>query len=153
MNTSRCLALLGLAAATFWASAAEGPVEAVSVRAVARFGFDRDGLLPADQARLLAEVSKMKDVTWQSVRATGHTDSVGPVAYNQRLSERRADAVKRYLVSQGLAPGMIAVEGKAAEAPAAPNETPEGRAENRRAEVEFQGVRMAVSQAAPPVRQ
>lgn len=138
--TSLCCLLLTASAATW---AADGAVEKVSVRAVARFGFDRTGLLPADQARILAEVGQMQGVTWQSVTATGHTDSVGPASYNEKLSARRAETVKNYLVGKGLSPEMIATEAKAAQAPVASNDTPAGRAENRRAEIEFQGVRAA----------
>ncbi len=80
-----------------------------TVRAVAHFGFDQDAeVRPADQAALLAEVASMKDVTWQTVTATGHTDSVGPAGHNQRLSERRARAVKAYLVGKGLDFAMVA---------------------------------------------
>ena len=138
----RCSPFL-LAAAALAASAADGPVEKVTVRAVARFGFDKASIAPADQARILAEVGQMKDVTWQTVTATGHTDSVGPVGYNERLSTVRADAVKQYLVGKGLSPEMITTAGKGPQAPVASNDTPAGRAENRRTEIEFQGVRAA----------
>ena len=126
------------------AHAAEGGVEKVSVRAVAHFDFARSGVRPADQGALLADVGKMKDVTWQSVTATGHTDNVGSEAYNQRLSEERARAVKSYLVGKGLSPEMIAAEGKGEAGPIADNGSATGRAKNRRTEIEFQGVRNAV---------
>ncbi|HSI56129.1 MAG TPA: OmpA family protein [Ideonella sp.] len=141
----RCSPLL-LAAAALAASAADGPVEKVTVRAVARFGFDKARIAPADQARILAEVGQMKDVTWQTVTATGHTDSVGPVGYNERLSSVRADAVKQYLVGKGLSPEMITTAGKGPQAPVASNDTAAGRAENRRTEIEFQGVRAVAGQ-------
>jgi OmpA-OmpF porin, OOP family len=119
----------------------EAAVQQVTVRSVAYFGFDQASLRPADQAAMLAEVAKLKDVTWQSVTATGHTDSVGSADYNEKLSDRRAESVKGYLVGKGLDPQMIQTAAKAATAPAAPNESPGGRAKNRRAEIEFQGVR------------
>jgi len=124
-------------------AAADGPLEKVTVRAVARFGFDQASLQPADQAKILAEVGQMKDVTWQTVTATGHTDSVGPLAYNEHLSAVRAEAVKQYLVGKGLAPEMINTAGKGPQVPLASNDTPAGRAQNRRTEIEFQGVRAA----------
>ena len=139
-----------LAAATLalWsvsACAAEGAVETVNVRAVAHFDFDRASIKPEDRDAILAEVGKMKGVTWQHITTTGHTDSVGSPAYNQRLSVKRARAVKSYLVGKGLAPTMIRTEAKAAETPVADNGSDDGRAKNRRTEIEFQGVR-AVNQ-------
>ena len=83
----------------------------------------------------------MKGVTWQTVTTTGHTDSVGSSAYNQRLAAKRARAVKSYLVGKGLPSTMIRTEAKAAEAPVADNGSDDGRAKNRRTEIEFQGVR------------
>jgi outer membrane protein OmpA-like peptidoglycan-associated protein len=78
-----------------------------------------------------------------SVRVTveGHTDSIGSVAYNQRLSERRAAAVKNYLVARGVAADRLDTVGYGKSRPIAPNTTPsgkdnpEGRAMNRRAEL------------------
>lgn len=115
----------------------------VVVRASANFDFDRAGLRPADRDALLADVAKLTDVTWQSVTATGHTDSVGKSSYNARLSARRAKAVKDYLVGKGLDSSMIAVEAKAADVPVASNDTEQGRASNRRTDIEFRGVRVA----------
>jgi OOP family OmpA-OmpF porin len=66
---------------------------------------------------------------------------VGPAGHNQRLSERRARAVKAYLVGKGLDPAMVATQARAEAAPSAPNTTATGRAKNRRTDVEFRGVR------------
>jgi OOP family OmpA-OmpF porin len=121
--------------------AADGAVEPVTVKSVAYFGFDRATVRPADRAVILAEVAKMKDVTWQTVTATGHTDSIGAPAYNTTLSDRRARAVKAYLVEKGLDPAMVQTEAQAAGAPLAPNDTRQGRSKNRRADIEFRGVR------------
>jgi OOP family OmpA-OmpF porin len=131
---------------TLWparVAAAEGAVEPVSVRAVAHFDFDRTTIRGADRDAILAEVGKMKGVTWQTVTATGHTDAIGSPDYNRRLAARRAEAVKAYLVDKGLGPSMIRTEAKAAEMPVAPNDSGSGRAKNRRAEIEFRGVRAA----------
>lgn len=108
---------------------------------MAHFGFDRIQIDAADRPGLLAEVGRLKDVTWQSVTATGHTDAVGDPDYNQGLSERRAAAVKRWLVGQGLPDDLIAVAGAGEGQPIADNATADGRAANRRTEVEFRGVR------------
>lgn len=119
-----------------------GPaIEPVTVRAVANFGFDQTTLRSADGEDILAEVHALKDVNWQSVTATGHTDSIGPEEYNEGLSERRAQVIKDYLVGQGLDPAMIETDARAATAPVAPNDTAAGRAQNRRTEIEFRGVR------------
>ncbi len=149
MKTSRtvrtCLALAGSLWIASSACAVDGAVENVSVRAVAHFGFDRTSLAPDDQAAILADVSKMEGVTWQSVTATGYTDSIGNPRYNARLSGRRAEAVKSYLVKKGLDSALIRTRGKAAAAPVADNASDDGRAKNRRTEIEFRGVR-AVAQ-------
>jgi OOP family OmpA-OmpF porin len=95
------------------------------------------------QARLSDLVDKMKAINVEVVIAVGHTDSVGTDAYNQRLSMRRADAVKNFLVSKGVERNRIYTEGKGEKAPVADNRTREGRAKNRRVEVEVVGTRPA----------
>jgi OOP family OmpA-OmpF porin len=68
------------------------------------------------------------------VEILGHTDSVGQAALNLGLSERRADAVKQYLVNAGIDPARLTAKGLGEESPVASNATPEGRAQNRRIE-------------------
>ena len=123
------------------AQTAAATPQPVIVRASANFDFDRASLRPPDRDALLADVAKMGDVTWQSVTATGHTDSAGKAGYNARLSARRAQAVRDYLVGKGIDKSMISTQAKAAAAPVASNDTEQGRASNRRTEVEFRGVR------------
>ena len=123
--------------------AADGVVEKVSVRAVAHFDFNGTSIRPEDKAAILAEVGAMKNVTWQAVVTTGYTDSVGSPRYNERLSTRRAGVVKTYLVGKGLDRSMIDVVGKGEAEPIAPNDSSEGRAKNRRTEIEFRGIRTA----------
>ncbi|MBA3595904.1 MAG: OmpA family protein [Methylibium sp.] len=118
-------------------------VEPVTVRTVANFGFDQASVRSNDGEDILTEVHKLEDVTWQSVTATGHTDSIGPEEYNEGLSVRRAQAIKDFLVGKGVDPTIIATDGKAAAVPVAANDNATGRAENRRAEIEFKGVRPA----------
>uniref|UniRef100_UPI002FE40654 OmpA family protein n=1 Tax=Tepidimonas sp. TaxID=2002775 RepID=UPI002FE40654 len=67
--------------------------------------------------------------------AVGHTDSVGSDAYNDRLSLRRAEAVKAYLVSKGIPADKVRTEGRGKREPVADNATAEGRAKNRRVDV------------------
>ena len=69
------------------------------------------------------------------VELQGYTDNVGYIADNLRLSEKRAKAVKKYLVEQGVAGWRITVKAVGDEQPIAPNDTPEGRAKNRRVEL------------------
>lgn len=71
----------------------------------------------------------------------GHTDSTGSAAYNQSLSERRADAVADYLVMRGMQPARIATRGFGLTQPIASNDTPEGRAQNRRVEIKIVPIR------------
>jgi OOP family OmpA-OmpF porin len=100
-------------------------------------------LKPEAQARLSDLVDKMKAINVEVVIAVGHTDSVGTDAYNQRLSMRRAEAVKNFLVSKGVERNRIYTEGKGEKSPVADNRTREGRAKNRRVEVEVVGTRPA----------
>jgi OOP family OmpA-OmpF porin len=75
------------------------------------------------------------------VVAVGHTDSVGTDTYNQKLSIRRAEAVKAYLVSKGIEANRVYTEGKGESQPIASNKTAAGRLKNRRVEIEVVGTR------------
>ena len=86
-------------------------------------------------------VSKVQGINLEVMVAIGHTDSIGSDAYNQRLSMRRAEAVKAYLVSKGIEQDRVATEGKGEKQPVASNKTREGRAQNRRVEIEVVGTR------------
>jgi len=77
----------------------------------------------------------MKDKPGMKVSVEGHTDSIGSEAYNQRLSERRAQAVRDYMIENGISPGRVATRGFGKSRPVASNETAEGRAQNRRVEI------------------
>jgi len=105
------------------------------------FDFDKSVLKPAGKAKLKELVEKIKSVRIEVFIVVGHTDNVGTNAYNQKLSERRAEAVKAYLVSLGVAKNSIYTEGKGESAPVADNKTAVGRGKNRRVEVEVIGSR------------
>jgi OOP family OmpA-OmpF porin len=115
--------------------------EKVTFAADAFFDFDKSTLKPEGKAKLDDLVSKMSGLNLEVVIAVGHTDSVGTDAYNQALSVRRADAVKSYLVDKGIEKNRVYTEGKGEKQPVADNKTAEGRAKNRRVEIEVVGTR------------
>lgn len=115
----------------------------VTYSADAFFDFDKSVLKPEGKAKLDDLAGKVKDINLEVVIAVGHTDSVGSVAYNQKLSVRRAEAVKAYLVSKGIEKSRVYTEGKGKSQPIADNKTAAGRAKNRRVEIEVVGTRAA----------
>ena len=96
----------------------------------------------ADMAQVLAAEQQEK------LLVNGYTDnaSIGPslqqqgITSNQALSEKRADAVMQYLISQGVKPELVSSQGFGEAHPIAPNSTPQGRAQNRRVEVTLAGI-------------
>lgn len=74
----------------------------------------------------------------------GHTDSTGSASHNQQLSQRRAASVGTYLGSQGIDPRRFAIIGYGASQPVASNATPDGRAQNRRVEIEISPLKAAM---------
>ena len=96
------------------------------------FAFDSAELTAEDKAELERVAARLKDLEFVGGTATGHTDSVGDEAYNQKLSERRAQAVVDFLYAQGVSPGRITAIGMGETKPLADNSTEEGRAQNRR---------------------
>jgi OOP family OmpA-OmpF porin len=115
--------------------------EKVTFAADTFFDFDKSVVKPEGKARLDDLVSKLRDINLEVIIAVGHTDSIGTDAYNQKLSVRRAEAVKAYLVSKGIEANRVYTEGKGEKQPIADNRTREGRAKNRRVEVEVVGTR------------
>jgi len=113
----------------------------VTYAADAFFDFDKSVLKPEGKAKLDDLVGKIKDINLEVIIAVGHTDSVGSDGYNQKLSVRRSEAVKAYLVSKGIEKNRVYTEGKGEKQPVADNKTAEGRAKNRRVEIEVVGTR------------
>jgi len=115
--------------------------EKVSYSADAFFDFDKAILKPAGKASLDELGAKLGDMNLEVIIAVGHTDSIGTDAYNQKLSIRRAEAVKAYLKGKGIEENRIYTEGKGEGQPKADNATSDGRAQNRRVEIEVVGTR------------
>jgi len=108
------------------------------------FDFDKADLLPKAQATLKQAASLIRDKAKGQVRIEGHTDAKGADAYNQKLSERRAVAVKTWFVEkEGLKGVAFGTQGFGAKKPVAPNskpdgsDDPQGRQKNRRVEIIF----------------
>jgi len=115
--------------------------EKVTFAADAFFDFDKHVLKPEAKAKLDDLVGKTSSVNLEVIIAVGHTDAVGSDAYNQKLSVQRSEAVKAYLVSKGIEKNRVYTEGKGEKQPVADNKTAEGRAKNRRVEIEVVGTR------------
>jgi outer membrane protein OmpA-like peptidoglycan-associated protein len=97
-------------------------------------------LSAAGKAEVAAMVAKFEGKTVDSVVVEGYTDDSGDAAYNQQLSEERAEAVKAELVANGANPDKISTVGHGEDNPIADNSTPEGREKNRRVEIKVEGV-------------
>lgn len=116
------------------AAAPAGP-QKITLQADAVFDFDKAVVSPQGKSKLDELVTKIKAANLEVAIAVGHTDNVGADAYNDRLSLRRAEAVKAYLVSKGIPADKVRTEGRGKREPIADNATAEGRAKNRRVDV------------------
>jgi outer membrane protein OmpA-like peptidoglycan-associated protein len=99
------------------------------------FDTDHEEIRPEFYEVLNSVVLVLKEYDRTRVEISGHTDSTGEAAYNQRLSERRAGSVGSYLTSQGVARPRVATQGRGETQPIASNATPDGRRQNRRVEM------------------
>jgi OmpA-OmpF porin, OOP family len=115
--------------------------EKVTFAADAFFDFGKSTLKPDAKAKLDDLVAKTKGLNLEVIIAVGHTDSVGSDAFNQKLSVARAESVKNYLVGAGVEKNRVYTEGKGKKQPVADNKTDDGRAKNRRVEIEVVGTR------------
>jgi OOP family OmpA-OmpF porin len=108
----------------------------------ALFDFNKSDLKPAgkEQIKAYREQARAELSSASKIRITGHTDSIGKADYNMKLSLKRAEAVREYLVSLGADAGKMEVSGEGMTKPIADNTTAEGRAKNRRVEVEIIGL-------------
>jgi outer membrane protein OmpA-like peptidoglycan-associated protein len=112
--------------------------EVIVIRDV-HFQFDKATLTPSDKEVLNTIATRLKqESSTAQLTVTGHTDSVGSDAYNQKLSDRRAHSVVEYLISQGVPRSeFVSVSGAGESHPVADNKTADGRALNRRTEIKI----------------
>lgn len=115
--------------------------EKVSFASDALFDFNKSTLKQEGKDKLDDLFLKLFGMNLEVIVAVGHTDSVGSDAYNQKLSVKRAEAVKHYLVEKGVEENRVYTEGKGEKNPVADNKTAAGRAQNRRVEIEVVGTR------------
>ena len=99
------------------------------------FATGQATLLPGAQGQLNTVADALKTQTERTFTVEGHTDNVGTDAANQTLSQKRADAVRDYLIVRGVAANAISAVGKGSTVPIGDNKSPEGRAMNRRVEI------------------
>jgi OOP family OmpA-OmpF porin len=112
--------------------------ETVTLGAAALFDHDKSAIKPAARSALDELAAKLKAFfSIDAVSVVGHTDSQGTAKYNQGLSERRANSVKSYLVNKGIDGDKIYATGAGESQPVADNKTKEGRAKNRRVEIDI----------------
>jgi outer membrane protein OmpA-like peptidoglycan-associated protein len=107
----------------------------VSFPGITAFSHDGASISNELQRQLSAVVESLKGITYQNVTVLGHTDSSGQLAYNNRLSQQRAEQVMAFLQQQGLAAEQLLAEGRGPSEPIADNKTSQGRAANRRVEI------------------
>ena len=130
--------------------------EKVTLSADTLFDFDKATLKPAGKQKLDELVSRLAGVDLEVINSTGYTDRLGKEAYNLKLSQRRADAVKAYLVQKGVNANVIKTAGKGEADPVVncPNPSKKGKIKNfkqlvkclqpnRRAVIEVSGTRAA----------
>jgi OmpA-OmpF porin, OOP family len=120
------------------AAPAAAAVEQVNLSGDALFATDHATLTPTARESLDRLLSDRADHSYSQVSVTGFTDSVGSDEYNLALSKRRAESVAAYLKAHGLKADSLTVTGRGKADPVASNDTPEGRASNRRVEIRLQ---------------
>ena len=99
------------------------------------FDVNKSGLEPGSARKLDTLAKLLKDHPDRRILVEGHTDGIGTDDYNQMLSEKRADAVRSYLISNGLSPNMVEAKGYGKKLPVATNDTAAGRQQNRRVDL------------------
>jgi len=107
----------------------------LAFRSDSMFGFDSAVMNSGAQAAIRRIADVLVSYSQTRIRIEGHTDSIGAAEFNQKLSERRADAVKKELIVRKLQADRIEIVGFGAARPVASNKTPDGRRQNRRVQI------------------
>jgi len=122
------------------AAAASGVSQSkITLQADTLYDFNKSDLKPEGKATLDKIAADLSKIKLEVIIAVGNTDSVGTDAYNMALGQRRAQSVKTYLTSKGVDGSRIYTESKGKSNPVASNATAEGRAKNRRTDIEVVG--------------
>ncbi|MBT8535989.1 OmpA family protein [Polynucleobacter paneuropaeus] len=111
----------------------------ITLQADTLYDFNKSDLKPEGKATLDKIAADLSKIKLEVIIAVGNTDSVGTDAYNMALGQRRAQSVKTYLVAKGIDASRIYTESKGKSNPVASNATEEGRAKNRRTDIEVVG--------------
>ena len=121
-------------------AAASGVMQSkITLQADTLYDFNKSDLKPEGKATLNKIAADLAKIKLEVIIAVGNTDSVGTDAYNMALGQRRAQSVKAYLTSKGVDGSRIYTESKGKSNPVASNATAEGRAKNRRTDIEVVG--------------
>jgi OmpA-OmpF porin, OOP family len=122
-------------------------IQKVTLKEDALFDIGKADLRDKGKGELNALAVKFKDKNFnvEKISVTGHASSTGAAAFNQSLSERRAEAVKSYLIQQGVDANLISTQGMGSRQPIASNNTAAGRAQNRRVELEIKAQQTTTS--------
>lgn len=117
-----------------------------------RFDTGKSTLTPTAKANLLKLEKIFEQYPNTNITIYGYTDSTGRVEFNQKLSEQRAESVKQYLVATGIKAERISTQGMGVADPIATNDTPEGRAQNRRVEFAITANQQMIEEAQKQVK-
>jgi len=117
-----------------------------------QFDFDKSDIKPQYRETLSRIAGVLSTVRGYSIYVYGYTDDVGSQEYNLGLSERRADAVRNYLLSSGIDPNILTTKGFGKSNPRVPGDTPQARAKNRRVEIGIVDSTLRVEGIVPPAR-
>jgi outer membrane protein OmpA-like peptidoglycan-associated protein len=112
---------------------AAGPI--FTIEGDVAFDFDSDRIRPEFYPELDRIAAALRENPAEQLALVGHTDAIGTEQYNEGLSQRRAQSVAEYLQQAGVPSGRLVTSGAGENQPIATNETPEGRAQNRRVEI------------------
>ena len=115
-----------------------------------KFDFDKSDLRPENREVLSRIAGVLMNLKGYSIYVYGYTDDVGSQEYNQKLSERRAQAVRDYLVQAGLDPGILSTRGYGKSDPRVRGNSPDARTANRRVEIGIVDSRLRFQEVPPP---